>query len=330
MKKYIGILIFLSLFLIANCKPRQNINIYENISKEQIIDNIFLQEKELITNIEEKSILSTFSHLNADISQYYLMNIDTIRIYENINKETNYIEIVNKEVMLLRIPESENWLYVITEDLIYYGFIYIYDISKESFYGNLEINSRSGNYYLSRLYREHEIVKNNYFINRHGPLLEIIYNENVIRLWDSFFGISTVQNYKHLLYDYYEEYEQILYFVIGHGFVMYYIKCLKSQEVIFQGRGVPNFNKSRETIIILHQVGIEFATILRIYYFVDNKYTLIENSTVPGRVIEAFWNNNDEFQINFIHDFPWNENYGEDGTIFINRSDNGFEIIRGN
>jgi hypothetical protein len=166
MKKTIRIVLFLSLVVIRNCKPRENVRVNTNpldIEKQtntvESVDYLYLQEK--------NSISSTFSHHNADVSNYYLIKIDNIRIYNNISKETDFIEINNEEVMLIKIPESEDWLYIITRDSGNYGFVYVYDISKKSFYGDLEENSRSGNYYLSRLYKEYEIIRNNQNMNRH-------------------------------------------------------------------------------------------------------------------------------------------------------------------
>jgi len=351
MKKYIGIFIILLLFSIINCIPKQDINNNENITKEQIIsidynDNIFLQEEELILNIfynmniEDESVLSTFSHLNENISQYYSMTIDNIRIYENINKETNYIEIINKEVMLFKIPESENWLYIITEDLNYYGFIFIYDISNESFYGNLEINSRSGNYYLSRLYKEYDIVKNHQNINRYGPLLEINHNNNVIRFWDSFFGISTVLNYKYLLMDYFEDYNEILIVVVGSGGLRHYVYNIQLGNLVFETGDFPHFNETRDVIIVIDRIFIEFGFDLIIYTLNNGKFTqvrkegisIIDFNNIDGSYsskINGYWIDNDTFQIDYVNIILRRDGQREEGgSVIVKKNNLEFELLR--
>ena len=328
MKKFIGILIIiLFLFTIINCKPKHNINILDNEhdNNEQITK---IEFDNAVNLPEEKPGFSTFSRLNINDQIYYSMKIDKINIYENISKETNFIEITNEEVELYQIPESEDWLYIVSRDQNINGFIFIYDISMESFYGNLEENSKSRNYYRSRLYKEYEIIKNNINMNRYGPLLEITYNDNVFKFWDSFTGYHTFAYHKRLLLEYYEDYNEILILTVSGGGTSYIIHNSKTGDLVQRFWGFPYFNESRDTVLILDMSGHrEFSAELIIYLIINNKYEkILDEEILIGWTREAYWVNNDEFKRTYYDDAPWRDEITS-GTHFIRRNNGSFDII---
>jgi len=348
MKKQLGILIILSLFAVMNCKSRHNINIINSqpdnntqITEDKINNAIYLIEhenNEQIIEIEPDNAInlpevkpgfSTFSELDINQGIYYSIRIDKIKIYENISKETSFIEITNSDVELYQIPESEDWLYISTKNSNINGFIFIYDISMESFYGNLEENTKSGNFYLSRLYKEYEIVKNNSNMNRYGPLLEFTYNDNVFKFWDSFTGYHTFAYHNMLLLEYYKDYNEILIFIMGPGVhVQYAIYDLQTGDLIQRFYDFPYFNESRDAVLILDMSGWrEFSAELIIYSIIDNKYVkIIDEEILIGWTREAYWVNNDEFKRTYFDDAPWRDEETS-GTHFIRRNNGSFDII---
>jgi len=188
-------------------------------SDEKIIDETIFQENNLsefiydlpfIMTKDENTFLQFPNSYIINLSENYReYKIDYIRIYHSNSKDSQYIEVKNEDVLLFKLPGKCDWLYCYVSDFMH-GYLYVYDISKESFYGNFDKNRESGNYYRMSLIDEYELINNYSNIERYGPLLEIKYNHNVIRFWDSFTGEKVVRDYHYLLLDYYEKNNEIL------------------------------------------------------------------------------------------------------------------------
>jgi len=371
MKLFAVIFLFFSAFSIFNCKPKHVLpvnNFQEIINDNEIIianksssslsqlEN--LQEEKPSNNIDgldllmEKPILTisdkVYLELNNKIIIYfdlklpsfntkcYEMNIDIIKIYDSANKEADFIEITDKNIMLFKLKESEDWLYLITHDFENHGFVNIYDISKNAFYGDLKENAKSGNWYGLRLNIEYEIINDNQNISRYGPLLEIKYIDNVIRIWDSFSGLLTMGKY--LLLDYYKEYNEILiykqYFE-GSDLLIY---NLKLEDFVCKIGDTPYFNNSRNAVFSLVYYYGDPGVNLKIFLIEDAVYEEIIDEHIPlgySPLINALWINDNEFQIDYTKEY-YKENdkvteelLGESGTLLVRRDNqkSEFELI---
>jgi hypothetical protein len=186
---------------------------------EKIIDDTIFQEINLSEFIYDLPFImtkdgNTFlqfpnSYIINISENYREYKIDYNRIYYSNSKESQYIVVKNEDVLLFKLPGKCDWLYCYVSDYMH-GYLYVYDISKESFYGNFDINRESGNYYMMSLIVEYELLNNYSYIKRYGPLLEIKYNQNVIRFWDSFAGEKVTLGYHYLLLNYFEKNNEIL------------------------------------------------------------------------------------------------------------------------
>jgi hypothetical protein len=186
---------------------------------EKIIDDTIFHENNLFEFIydlpfimtkDENTFLQFPNSYVINISEdYRKYKINYIRIYYSNSKESQYMEVKNEDVLLFKLPGKCDWLYCYVSDYMH-GYLYVYDISKESFYGNFDKNRESGDHYRMSLIVEYELINNYSNIERFGPLLEIKYDHNVIRFWDSFAGEKVTRDYHYLLLDYYEKNNEIL------------------------------------------------------------------------------------------------------------------------
>jgi hypothetical protein len=260
----------------------------------------------------------------------YLCEIDTIKIYDSTNKKSGFSEIVNESVMLYKLPETEDWLYLVTSDLENHGFIYVYDISEGSFYGNFEENEESFNSYRMLLIKEYEILKKNQNIKRYGPLLEIYYNHNVLKLWDSFSG-EYGGNY--LLLDYYEEYNEAFIYKQLYEGGLYYIYSLQTGDFVCEIGGIPYFNKSRNAVFSLVSFYSDSGANLRVF-LINGIYEKVKDEAISldynyMHTIDGYWINDNEFKIDYTS-YSRNESQQEKGTVLTARRNSpnaNFELI---
>jgi len=207
--KIIYLLLVISAFF-TGCKFNRNNNIDFTVLHDDILSSDFIYEKPIIIINKDNKFLEFPNSYIINISEKYCQyKIDYIKIYNTNDKKSPYIEVKNEDVFLLKLPENNNWLYCYVSDFIH-GFLYIYDISKESFYGNFDNNRESGNTYKKLLIDEYILANKYSNIKRYGPLLEIKYKYNVIKFWDSFTGENTSCEYRYQLLDYYEGSNEIL------------------------------------------------------------------------------------------------------------------------
>jgi len=293
-----------------------------------------------ITAQSNKNKETDKQHINIS-ENFCQYKIDFINLYNSNNKKSHFIEIKNKDVLLFKIPENDEWLYCFVSDNIY-GYLNIYDISEKSFYGNFEENKKSGNHYKMLLIKEYELLKKYTNIKRYGPLLEITINNNVIKFWDSFVGEKVTQQYHYQLLDYYKGYDEILIRKQLWEGSEDYIYNLKLANYVCKIGDIPYFNKSRNAVFSLIYDG-DPGLYLRLFLVNNKIYEKIIDEYIPLHYdfsINGFWINNDEFQIDYIdryNDYITNDNgfvievkKEEKGHLLVSRKNpnNKFEIIK--
>jgi hypothetical protein len=235
------------------------------------LENIGMEKPILMVN--ESAILE-FPNLRVEkvLWDYYFYKIDKIKIYDIKNKETNFLEIINERVYLYKLPETSDWLYLVTQDLRNHGFIYIYDISEESYYGNLEEKAKSGNEYERQLSTEYNILRKHQNAKRYGPLLEITYENKIIKILDNFNGIKS-SSYQ--LLDYYKEYNEILIRQQFYEGAFNSIYNLQLNDYVCDIGSFPQFNESRNYVFSIHSFYGNQNSILYIYSIRDGVYEKI-------------------------------------------------------
>jgi len=216
MKRFTVIILFLSIFIYNGCKQKNNTGNENNTEIENIteIENATENDKSIPGNVKdisqiiaEAEILRAGNGLILKIEGFIEYgNRDTLTIYETDSKEADYF-ITHERVFLKKIEENQEWFYSLSDNAEPLGYVYIYDISEKSFYGDFEENAESGNWYRMSLKREYDVIKRHQNIKRYGPLLIVEYNNNSIEFLDTFNGIN---GRKYLILDYYPEFNEIL------------------------------------------------------------------------------------------------------------------------
>ena len=252
--KYIFLVVLLTSVLHISCGQRQRpISINENIITEQITPVQIPQNPYGLLDEELSSFQDDISlrpRLEIDQNGYLTFSagrranvwhvsgwvrIDFIRVYDSKNKDSEYDEIHNELVALLRLDDTDDWLYLIASRggfieegaIDIHGYINIFDMPRCSF-AHTE----------NRILSEHEKFQ------RFGPLLLINHNGNFIRVWDRFGGRNGISWLR--LEEYWPEYNEILLStgggrLGGHG---YQIENLDTGDW-FWIVGRPHFNSSR-------------------------------------------------------------------------------------
>lgn len=263
----------------------------------------------------------------------YYMDLDSIKVYERTDKKTGFQEITNKKAMLFQLPGEEDWLYLITEDFNSHGYIYVYDISKTSFYGNQKENEKSGNYYKKQLYREHEILMNNNNYNRYGPLLEIKYNNTVNKIWDSFAG-SMPGTLKYLLLEDIHEHDEVLVYCQPYEGGINYIYNLRLQKFVCKIGDIRYFNNARNAVFSLEYGYGDPGITLEVFFIKNGIYEKIINENIPlgyNFSINGYWINDNFFQIDYVN-IIFNHDSGKEvkeekrGSLYARRNNSSFEL----
>ena len=254
----------------------------------------FDQKPEYPIYAEEESqpylIFSDNTKVNVGMRHHGMENLRNIVIYAMPNKESESKMVDSLGyAAVFRMPETEDWLY-----LMDFGFIYVYDLPGSE--DQLE----------NELFRKFPIFR------RYGPLLEINYNGETIKIWNSGneVGIHVFE-----LRDYYEEYGEML---IYQGFYEsggYSIYNLQNESFTDYSGDIPHFNNARDAVATLWLGKGEPAVEM---YTIDNGvYTIVfaEQTSVydPEKM---YWVNNDEFRLK-----------ASDGsTLVIRRNGTDFEL----
>jgi hypothetical protein len=302
---------------------------HDNNLSEFVYDLPFIMTK------DENTFLQFPNSFVINISEnYHEYKIDYIRIYYSNNKASQYIEVKNEDVFLYKLPGKCDWLYCYVSDYMH-GYLYVYDISKESFYGNFDKNRESGNYYLMSLIVEYELLNNYSNVKRYGPLLEIKYNNNVIRFWDSFPG-EKAGRHRYLLLDYYAQYNEILLLKQFWEGSKAYIYNIKTAEYVCEIDDTPYFNESRDAVCSFVYGYGDPGVSLKLFLIKDGIYKEILNEYISLHYISSnkgFWINNDEFQIEFIekyYDYNSDKEKEKKVVLLVSRKNpsSTFDIIK--
>jgi len=203
-------------------------------------------------------------------------NKDILTVYKNKSKESDFILINHEYVFLMQTDENSNWFYLITDDFNTQGYIYLYDISEISFYGEPEANLKNGNYYRYQQNKEHEIVKQYTNINRYGPLLSVKHKNKAINFLDKNNGEITGKNY--LLLDYYPESNEILVMEQYWESASMFIYNLDAEEYRCERIETPYFNNEKTymlSIIFIEDIGTLIEYVLKLFEVDDGYYNEI-------------------------------------------------------
>lgn len=262
----------------------------------------------------------------------YHYKIDKIKVHNKTSKNSKFTEIRNRDVMVFKLEGNEDWLYLVCADYKDHGYIYIYDVSKESFYGDFTENEESGNYYKSQLINEYNILEKHQNIKRYGPLLEISFNGNVSKLWDSFLS-GWDDGYRYQVVYCYPEYDEILlriYYYEGGDHCIY---SLRSNSIVCVIGGIPKYNNSRNAVFSTdfrysfhHGFQLDIFTIRDGIYTNNNKlYKETPDAAQYGNV-DGYWIDDNHFQVDYVYQ---NE-YGSEqmtGSITAKREDQNSDFI---
>ncbi|MCL2440985.1 MAG: hypothetical protein FWD14_04540 [Treponema sp.] len=330
MKNTIIILLLAIICCSCNNKKAENANIVnESISiEDNTLDEIVQSELPNLPSAADKirntEILKKIKECNESrVYDEFIISIkgaikhvnrDTLIVYENNSKESESFLIDYENIFLLPIEETSGWYYFITGKYEADGYIYLYDITEKSFYGDLEKNRTSGNHYIHLLNTEHEIVMQNENIKRYGPLLTISHNGKTINFMDTLDG---VRGKKHLLMDYYPEYNELLILEQYYQGNFLLIYNLEFDEYRCERIDAPYFNDSRTYMLsmVYSDSGLFLFYKLKIFKISNGYYEEIhlENVDISSQwsLKGIFWINDNEAHID----------YGDAGKIIVEIGD---------
>jgi len=235
------------------------------------------------------------------------INKDTLIIYDTTSKESRYFLTEQKNIFLIKLEENPGWLYAISPDYEIQGYVYVYDISEKSFYGNLEGN----------IPIEYQILKQHQNIKRYGPLLSINHNGKDIEFWDTRSGPG-LTGHRYLLSDYYPKFNEILITRIWWEGWEKYIYNLEYEEYRCERIENPYFNNTRTALLSLifsEDLGRFIEYNLVVFKIDKGFYEKIYNKsfTINDResTIDILWINDNEARIDF----------GEAGNVLVEMGD---------
>lgn len=194
----------------------------------------------------------------------------------------------------------------------------MFEISEKSFYGNLEENLNSGNYYRRLQNIEYKITSQNDNINRYGPLLIINHNGKTINFKDTHYGEVTGK--KFLILDYYKKDNEILLLEQNWDSAHMFIYNLDFEEYRCKYIDFPNYNSTRTYMLSLvynDEVVYGSTYNLQIFKIQNNFYEELFNEII---FLAHVWL---PFQrILWMNDHEVNIDYGEYGELIIKINDN--------
>lgn len=231
-------------------------------------------------------------------------------VYSKCTKESKYFILEKGEVELHKIKGVNDWLYLTKGyvDNEVYGFVYLYDISEKSFYGE-DIEEKKpledywDNYRRNLRKKEYELVKKYQNIKRYGPLLTIKHNNKTLEFWKNFcfpFRESSAKNY--LILDYYPNYNEILLLTGYYANSFINIYNLDFQENRCSITEAPFFNQSRTNMISIDR-DFGSNSKLVIYEIKDGSYKLIKKIDLddgpdnPTNIVNVEWLSDKEAKI---------------------------------
>jgi len=227
--------------------------------------------------------------IDFDYNHYF--NSDTIKVYKECNKGSESFLVSKKHLRFHRIQGINDWLYLTSNNFpdnypeyqelgfVYeeFGFVYVYDISEKSFYGNIEEDKKSDNYFSRSRVSEYEIIQRYKNIKRYGPLLTINHNNKTVEFWNSFHTLREADpiNKSYTLLDYYPDYNEILIRTKYYEGSTTAIFNLESEKSVCSVE-IPYFNNSRTYMITMFDRGPWGDASLRIYAINKGLYNTLK------------------------------------------------------
>jgi len=236
------------------------------------------------------------------------LNRDTLILYKSNSKDSESIIIDHKDVFLTKVEETPGWYYLVAKYREIEGYIYIYDISKKSFYGEVETDEESRNYRF-HIVKEYNLINQYENINRYGPLITINHHGKVLEYIDTFDGFF---GYFYRFIEYYPEINELLIEKASLAGVFNFIYNLEYSEYRCENIYMPYFNNTRTYMISMRysdSLSEAKAYELKIFKINNGFYEEIYNEQV---------NIHDTWSLNYIRWINNNEvqlNYGEAGIL---------------
>jgi len=279
-------------------KNNYNILTVDNINNNEPISRL-LDDEEFILSIKEAILYN---------------NRDTLTVYKNNQKNSESFIINNENVFLTKIDETPGWFYLKSTRNEVEGYVYIYDISEKSFYGDLEQNEKSGNYYRYQINAEYKINKQNENINRYGPLLIINHNGKITEFLDTFNTYKDIFGEKFLIINYYPENNELLILETYWQGASMFIYNLEHNEYRCKNIDIPYYNNTRTYMVTFsfnEDFGLFKSMSIKLFIIRNGFYEEIYNEfiTIDKKWLYKgiFWINNNEVHID----------YGESGKIIF-------------
>ena len=254
--------------------------------------------------------------------EYY--NNDTLMVYEKNTRESVSFPTNYNNIFLIKIEETPGWYYLISYDYKAQGYIYLYDISENSYYGNLEGDGKNGPFPKSWLKTEYEIIKQNQNIKRYGPLLLINHNGKTTEFLDTRYGYG-LAGHRYLLSDYYPEYNEILINRTWWEGWENYIYNLEYEEYRCERIEIPYFNNTRTvllSLVYLDNIGLFSIQTLKLFKINNGFYEEIFNQNID---IDHKWSLKN---VSWINDQEARIDYGEAGEIIVKIKDDDINIVK--
>lgn len=228
--------------------------------------------------------------------------IDYLRVYEKTSRTSSYFEIHDKEIVFYKLDGTEDWLYVFLFNSIgtgeyLHGFVYVYEISEESFYGSSEDMKKP--WYSETLKKEYDIINKHKNIKRFGPVVMVYYDYNVFKFWDKFYGYFGKRD---IIVGYLPEHDEVSIETQYIESNYYSIFNLKNNMYSVKDIGYPFFSPSKNYIIALGELYDEVNGLDRILgiYLQDGLVykKIFEHETAFYKIKNVVWQNN-EAEIEF-------------------------------
>ncbi|MCL2800495.1 MAG: hypothetical protein FWD28_01875 [Treponema sp.] len=283
--------------------------------------------KEITAENKNEDLINMLSISNFELRKEPLINPingyikyrnrDTILMYKENTKESECFLIDHKYVYISQTEKSPGWHLIISQDYEAEGYIFLNDISQKSFYGDLEENENSGNYYQYLQNTEYKVIEQHSNINRRGPLLAINHNGKTANFWDTHNG--DIDGIKYLLLDYYPDNNELLVLQQYWEGSSMFIYNLNFNEYRCRDIDFPYFNDSRTymlSFVFIEDIGLFSQYSLKLFEVTNSYYNEILNLSVNiinnNSLMEITWNSNNNAYINF----------GEQGSIILEIGEN--------
>jgi len=329
-KNYLPLLLIIFLCSCINKKESEKdkaaeneTNTESNTAAGEDSNNLISTVNEKIKNIEIAKMIAEGGEFFSNGEIFSLRGVrgaiayhnnDTLIIYDEISRESKNF-LTDHGVYLIKLKETPGWFYATSSDYEIQGYVYIFDISERSFYGDLNKDGKNGPFSVRSLKIENDIIKQHQEIKRYGPLLLINHDGKNIEILDTFNGIG---GKKHLLIDYYPEYNEILVYEQYYEGGNYSIYNLEHEEYRCERIEKPYFNNSRTallSLVYLDDLGPSNAYTLKVLKinngFYENIYNWLVNIDDNWSLRNVLWINDQKARID----------YGEAGNVLIEIGD---------